>query len=72
MIMLCKFKTKKKKKIGKTKKCNQTKFWCVQFTFLLLAAKPHLVFKNILKFVPVMFSIRGFLACDASREKTTL
>ena len=36
---------------------------------LSLAAKTHLVFKNILKFVPVMFSIRSFLAWDASREK---
>lgn len=43
----------------------------MQLTCLFLAAKTHLVFKNILKFVPGMFSIRGILACDASRENNT-
>lgn len=38
---------------------------------LLLAAKTHLVLRNILKFVPVMFSI-SFLACVASGEKQHL
>lgn len=59
---------KNKQRNRKLKNSDQSRFGCARFTFLLLTAKTHLVLRNILKFVPVMFSI-SFLACDASGGK---